>query len=171
MPSSHKNAGNEYLVHTDKKISDGWSFFGSSEIKELEAELEEQKQALLHQKLDNMNQKTRLQELQEVLRRRNETLGNVENELKCLKVDHCFLQEYVSEEQKQKMQREKQQWHETLKDFIEGHKDAEWMSIHKKRLKNLTDELNDYMKARHDDYDDKAIMSLTDFIRHRQLLS
>ena len=82
MSSSHKNAGNEYLVHTDANVvkTDAWSFGGTSaRVKELEEELEQQKQALEQHKEKNTTHRT-------------EAYGR-KNQCKCLRFRAASLHE------------------------------------------------------------------------------
>jgi hypothetical protein len=86
MPSPHKNAGDEYLVHTD---APSWQFFGPSasslRVKQLEKELDQQK-------LDNTKLKDKYNQLSDLFNIRKETLKNVEFQLECLKVHQYFLE-------------------------------------------------------------------------------
>jgi hypothetical protein len=177
MSSSHKNAGNEYLVHTDANVvkTDAWSLFGTSaRVQELEEELERQKQALSQQKLQYTKLDSRYKQLRDHCAKTNETMENFKNELMCLKVHHYFLQKYVSEEQKQKMHKEKETTRETLSNFVELkfqrnllEKDQKWMEFNSDFVELITEQLNEYQKTRHDDDDDKAIMTNAGWIKAR----
>jgi hypothetical protein len=94
-------------------------------------------------------------------------MKEVADELKCLKVHDYFLQMHVSEEQNIQMQREKKTRRDNLQKCVD---DREYRSTNKSNLTQLTDKLNKHMQARHDDDDDKAIFTLTDYIKFTHIL-
>ena len=161
--SPHKNANNEYFVHTEPipnvVKTDTWSLFGTSE-NNLEKELKECK--LQYRKLNRNYDK-----LQVEFKNYTETMEEVANELKCLKVHHYFLQMHVCTEQKSQMHREKTSRREKLQKCID---DAQYRSTNKNSLKSETNELNKYMQERHDDADDQAIMTNTTYIKNSQMV-
>ena len=172
MPSPHKNADNEYFVHTEPNVvkTDGWDFFGTSKESAAELKVKELEKELNECKVNYTNLNSRYDQLQVQYKNYADTMKEVADELKCFKVHDYFLQKYVSKEQKQTIQLEKETWHKTLKDYFSNN-DESWMSIHKTSLKHMTDELNNYNQTRHDDYYDRRIMTYTDFIKQRQILS
>ena len=156
MPLPHKNSGNVYLVHTDANVvkTDTWTLFGTSKESE-ESEAESQVKKLEKELYDCQREYAALQLNYKTYA---ETMQEVANELKCLKVHDYFLEMYLPEAQKKHMHREKAKTREQLQLCVDY---ATYRSKNNNSLKSLTDKLMEYMKKRHDDDDDKAIFTLT----------
>ena len=169
MPSPHKNADNEYFVHTEPNVvkTDGWDFFGTSKESAAELKVKELEKELNECKVNYTNLNSRYDELQVQYKNYDDTMKEVADELKCLKVHDYFLQMHVSEEQNIQMQREKKTRRDNLQKCVD---DREYRSTNKSNLTQLTDKLNKHMQARHDDDDDKAIFTLTDYIKFTHIL-
>jgi hypothetical protein len=171
MPLPHKNSGNEYLVHTDANVvkTDAWNLFQPSKESKSEAKSEaELKVDQLEQELYEFKKKYHQLDLRyKQVANELQTMQEVANELQCLKVHDYFLQMHLPPAQKKQMEREKEYTREKLQRCMD---DETYRKENKQHLKSLFHELMDYMQKRHDDYNDKAIFTQTDFIKYKDML-
>ena len=132
-------------------------FFGTSKESAAELKVKELEKELNECKVNYTNLNSRYDQLQVQYKNYDDTMKEVADELKCLKVHDYFLQMHLPKEEKIKMHREKNNTLEKLKLRIDDET-------------SLTNKLNEYMQARHDDDDDKAIFTLSDFIKYTQMV-
>jgi chromosome segregation ATPase len=165
MPSPHQNADNEYFVHTEPNVvKTGWFGFGTSKKSETSAR-DCQLQQLQQENAELQKQK---QEEQRKLNQLDRHMQRVVNELKSLKVHNYFLQINLPEEQRQQIQREK---YNIMNELRLCQYDESYRSKNQSNLKDVTDKLNEYMQKSYHDYYDENIVTLTEFIKEKQLCS
>jgi hypothetical protein len=178
--SQHKNANNEYFVHAEPipnvVKTDAWWSRRSKESEEESNPLEAESNPL-EAESKPLEAESTVEKLKAEVRKLKEENDNlketsvykkmerVEYELKCLKVHNYFLEMHLPAEQKIQMHLKKNNTRETLEKCLD---DATYRSMNQNSLRLETNELNLLMQKPHDDDDDKAIVTLTQFIKHRQ---